>query len=108
MASEQFILKSVLATLVEYTGSNFSEVASLSGEACFEVYQVNPLSPENTYELSLPEGETEGTEEGEYTKYIYFSAQNYYLPVGGYAGKCGFDFCAHASRAEVLTTREAY
>jgi len=108
MATERFILRSVLSSLVEYTGSNFSEVASIALEACFEVYQVNPLNSSNPYELSVPEGEVEGTAEGEYTKYIFFTYQNYYLPVGGYAGKCGYDFCTHASRADVLASMETY
>jgi hypothetical protein len=108
MAMEKFISKSVLSNLIEYTGSNLSEIASYVLESCFEVYQVNPLNPENSYSTSLPEGEVEGTAEGEYTKYVYFPYQYYYLAVGGYAGMCGGTFCLHANRAEVLAAMEVY
>ncbi len=108
MAIEKFIFKSALSGLIEYTGSNYAEIAAYVLESCFEVYQVNPLNPENPYYTSLPEGAVEGTAEGEYTKYLYFLLQNYYLPIGGYAGICGGEFCLHQSRAEVLNAMEVY
>jgi hypothetical protein len=108
MATEKFIQKAVLSELVEYTGSNVAEIASLTMESCWEAYQINPLNVENQFYTSLPEGEVEGTAEGEYTKYLFFPYQTYYVPVGGYAGMCGGVLCLHFSRAEVLSSMEVY
>jgi hypothetical protein len=108
MATEKFIVKSVFSELVEYTGSNVSEIASLTMESCWEAYQINPLNVENQYHTSLPENAVEGTAEGEWTKYLFFPYQTYYVPTGGYAGKCGGALCLHANRAEVLATMEVY
>ncbi len=108
MATERFIRKAVLSNLVEYTGSNFSEIAVLAAEYCYEAYQPNPLNVESACFTAIPEGGVEGTAEGEYTKYILFVLRHYYLPVGGYAGMCGGELCLHANRAEVLATMEVY
>jgi hypothetical protein len=104
MTTERFIKKSVFSELVEYTGSNLSELAIATGQFCYEVFKLNPFEVDGFNYVEIPPE----ADPADYTKYIFFPYQTFYMPIGGYGGMCSGELCLHLNRAEVLVNLEPY
>lgn len=105
---KQYILTQVLSSIVEFDGTNTDQIQSLiasTGQTSYEVYQLtSEPHPEIGFVTEIPPE----ADPADYSKFLFFPAQNMPLPVGGYAGveKLSSDLILEPDQTSLLQSRD--
>ena len=107
---KDYILTSVLSRIVEFDGTNTNQIQALvasTNQTSYEVYQLTAEpDPEIGFVTEIPEN----ANPEDYSKFLYFPAQNVPLPVGGYAGVTSMsnELVLEPTEADLLNSRAVY
>jgi hypothetical protein len=105
---KEYILTQVLSSAVVFDGTNTNQIQALisvTGQTSYEVYQLTAEpDPEIGFVTEIPAE----ANPADYSKFLYFPAQNVRLAVGGYVGveKLTHDLILEPDETSLLQSRD--